>query len=265
MTDMLLAMHERRPDWLVAHIAEEFQHQASGRDDKDYGLFGLGQTYDHGLFHGYPVGDVILAEAEEAIGERPAVLDLGAGLGGVIWRLQRMGYDVQGISGIDYSKTAFGHRDAAVRANAHIPGELTPERYLVGDVHNLDRVKGLHLPVGVIFSRTLFQHLVDPLSVLEQAINAVRPGGKIAIDQVPLHRYRPGLARVLPDFTAPIVEAWLVERGLRCARMRSPHSDYEKIFLNGLVIHKDEDIGSLRLPVDYEHDPDQKTWHYTPL
>jgi SAM-dependent methyltransferase len=151
-------MSDRRPACVVDECNQQFEDAKS----EVWSFVGDKQHY---YWDSYP-NDIVTTQILQEAGQ--AVLDIGCGEGLVLKnyadRCVREGDParVLGISAVDYSN---GNNPFIKVADVHDLGQL------VGD-EKWDRV----------MSKYTLMHLGDPLSVYEQALNAVKHGGTITTD-----------------------------------------------------------------------------------
>jgi len=106
------------------------------------------------------------------------ILDLGAGAGAFVLARLSEGHVSVGVSLNDYRQ--YDCEDYAIAK------ELPDGSYIVGDAHHLHNLLSESGDFDFIASNLTFSHLVDPLSVFEQAANRVARNGILAVDRLPL-------------------------------------------------------------------------------
>jgi SAM-dependent methyltransferase len=109
-------------------------------------------------------------------GER--VLDVGSGLG-QLSRGMALAAGPQGrVIGIERSREQL----ARAQELAHAAGEGTLVDFRVGDAMNLPLRKEEWGTFDVVHTRFLLEHLPEPMAVVKQMVRAVRPGGRIVLE-----------------------------------------------------------------------------------
>lgn len=106
-------------------------------------------------------------------GER--ILDLGCGTGQLTRRMAAAAGASGHVVGIDRSPEQLDQARRLSIDAEHI-------EYRVGDVTALELAEGEWSSFDVAHTRFLLEHLPDPLSVVRTMVRAVRPGGRIVIE-----------------------------------------------------------------------------------
>lgn len=255
-------MSDRRPDWLedridrLAPIADDFP---------GYTHLGIKSVYDFRvLLQGQTDSDKLAIELSEVRQRALRILDIGAGFGQVGDRLQRIGHDVHAISGHDYL-TAHGVSEGR---------RMSGGSYFVGDANRMLSMDGLYDEYDLILSKWCFNHLVDPVGTLEQAVNRLALGGVLAISELQTVEndilVREELPSVQNGYREPthFIEGSLQDAGFDT---RSNNGMFGENMDGVTVVAKRvEDIGPIRFPLRYEQHPEvirpdigYAPWSYT--
>lgn len=175
-TALQTPMHERRPDWVRFKIARNYEKM---RDTADPSYGSNGEKPDYQFFPravgNYMCASGLIMEMEERLDRSLRILDIGAGAGRFVLAGLERGHEVQGVSAHDYR--FYPRFDEITR---HLPAEA----YVVDDAHNLAQLPELGDDYDLIVSDLVFIHLVDPLSVLEQAANKLNSDGLLAVNGI---------------------------------------------------------------------------------
>lgn len=178
-------LHQRRPDWLLEAIVEDYE-TANGRYS-DYAYNGEPTDYDFNavtvngsaemLSRPPLLASDLIEKAEADFGRKLRILDIGAGAGNFALKYAEEGHDVQALSALDYRNRGWrSYRNASL--------ELDADSYVVDDAHHLGEIPELRDEYDLITSRLCFLHLIDPLGALEQALAKLGENGQIVIDQL---------------------------------------------------------------------------------
>lgn len=228
-------MHKRRPEWLQRRITEHYKDLVMDVQPP-YSVNGEHPDY---LFRGPLRAEndmwasrlVMKLEAQHARALR--ILDIGAGAGTFVLSCLNRGHEVLGLSAHDY-RVFPRYDDTTI--------QLPEGVYVVDDAHNLNDTPELGDSFDLIVSHHAFMHLEDPLSVLEQAVNKLRPNGIFVTDQLDHGTaYKSG------------VNSQLVIDALNHAGLATEGSHYTPYCLefNVLFAYAGDETATLILPVDY--------------
>lgn len=243
-------MSERRPDWLedridrLAPIADECPI--------GYNYVGDKSVYDFEvIFQGRTDSDKLIRDLRSDFGRSLRILDIGAGFAQAGAHWQKIGHDVNAISGHNYLDN-FGVDEGR---------RMLGGTYLVGDANRMDLIDGLMDEYDLIFSQWCFSHLVDPVGTLEQAVNRLAVGGVLAVSQLLTVDYDSLLRTDLPsrenDYT--VQHPQFVELCLNGAGFDTrPPNGMCAEKMDGLVVvaKRVEDVGPIRFPLRYEQYPE---------
>lgn len=231
----LAPMHERRPEWVEARILDVYPDSSEGIPE-GYWNFGTESSanYDFPSDPDRYAFDIL--KEVEAIQDRALrVLDIGTGAGAFVVHCLNRGHEAIGLSAHDFRIDS---------SFAYTTAQLPPEAYVVGDANNLSRINALGGMFDLIVSRWTLTHVVDPLSVIEQAANKVRTGGILAVDEFfDFHG-------IYPPETNPNNVFKAVEQGgfvLQAAR-GGDSMGYV------MISSRTDDTIPVRLPVDYRQE-----------
>ena len=124
-----------------------------------------------------------------------AVLDLGCGLGQLTRRMAAAAGGSGRVVGIDRSS------EQLAEARRLAAGDISPVEFRQGDVLDLRLAENEWGSFDVAHTRFLLEHVPDPLAVVRSMVKAVRPGGRIVLEDEDHEIFRPwpepeGLAEV---------------------------------------------------------------------
>lgn len=126
------------------------------------------------------LNDILNAGSLRELGLRggESILDLGCGLGQLTRGMARAAGPTGRVLGIDRSEEQL----AQARQVAAEPGNMSAIEFRQGDV--LDLRLGDHEwgAFDVAHTRFLLEHLPDPLAVVRSMVRAVKPGGRVVLE-----------------------------------------------------------------------------------
>lgn len=237
-TDVLLPLHLRRPDWLQSKIASRHRNMSLVAEPP-YSVNGILPDY---LFQA-PLqfgndrwASRLLMELEVNKSEGLRVLDLGTGAGQFVVACLERGHQAIGLSAHDYR--VYPKYD-------DLTDQLPLGSYVVADAHHLADTTEIEGNFDLIVGSHSFMHFVDPLSVLEQSLNKLKPGGIFACDTLDN-----GTAYAF-GATSEVVISTLAEAGLKTdGSFYTPYSlEFQTLF-----VYRDRTSCEVSLPVTYrEH------------
>ncbi len=170
-------MRARRPDWVVNRIRATAE-RADGITYRPYSHNGSKSNYvfKSGRQGQAPITALaLMAEQEQRLGRKLRVLDIGTAAGGFTLRALQDGHEAYGLSLHDYRRVAgFGSMTRT----------LPKDAYVVGDAHDLVEIPEIPVDLDLVVSSWAFMHMVDPLSVLEQAADKLAQHGILATDYI---------------------------------------------------------------------------------
>lgn len=230
----LALMHERRPEWVDAEIENVFQEAVSL--DLPWHVFnGTSAEANYPFIQKRQLGAFdLVQEAEDKEKRQLRILDIGAGAGGFVMHCLERGHEAIGITIEDFRKNPDFRRTMK---------KLPAKAYQVVDAHHLAReVEG---DFDLIVGSYTFLHMIDPLSVIEQAVNKLRSTGVLAVNHFKDNRqvYQSGTNGRL------VLDA-MHDSGLDVSRsVQTGIADRVDIFT--LIAQRGNDTAELRLPVEY--------------
>lgn len=114
------------------------------------------------------------------------VLDLGCGSGDVTVEIARLASPTGRVVGIDMDEGVLRHANSATDAAG------APVEWRQGRVEDLDQEAAF----DIVYARFLLSHLADPVDVLRRMCRAVRPRGRVVVEDIDItaHAHWPSSA-----------------------------------------------------------------------
>ena len=155
------------------------------------------------------LNDLLNAASLRAMRLRPGdrVLDLGSGLGQLTRAMSRQVHPDGLVIGIERDEEQLTEAQRLARA----AGRGTPVEFRLGEAENLPLAENEWQSFDVAHARFVLEHLADPQKAVETMFRAVRPGGRIILedDNHELLRLWPPLAQI-DDLWQAYIETWRV-------------------------------------------------------
>lgn len=155
------------------------------------------------------LNDLLNAASLRAMRLRPGdrVLDLGSGLGQLTRAMSRQVHPDGLVVGIERDDNQLLEAQHRARAT----GSGTPVEFRQGEAENLPLAQGEWQSFDVAHARFVLEHLTEPACAVEAMVRAVRPGGRIILedDNHELLRFWPVLPEI-EDLWQAYIETWRV-------------------------------------------------------